>query len=153
MRRTSHLYPMRRAKCKQVSSRWLWNSGGSAVPPHSGQTCGGRLRCMRWWAAAQQPFDRSMGGEHSVHDWKTTEEQRKWIKVEFIFISLEDKFLAPSRSKHSQWFVLVWFLGNAPQPLLCCWTELDTQDIYYCYNAPPLLSYWILLYVAGVLGL
>lgn len=72
----SHLYPMRRAKCKQIWSRCVWNSGCLAVPPQSGQTWGGQPWWMRWWAAALQLLGSSMGGEHSVQGWRTTEEER-----------------------------------------------------------------------------
>lgn len=74
-RAITHLYPMRRAKCKQVSSRCVWKCACLAVPPHSGQMCGWQLWWMRWWAAALQLLGRSIGGEHSVHDWRTTEEE------------------------------------------------------------------------------
>lgn len=40
----SHLYPIRRTKCKHVSSKCVWNSSWSTEHPHSGQTCGLQLR-------------------------------------------------------------------------------------------------------------
>lgn len=65
-----HLYPTRRVKCKHVSSKCVWSSSWSTEQPHSGQTWGLQLRWMRWWAAALQLLDRSIGGEHSVQVWR-----------------------------------------------------------------------------------
>lgn len=105
LKKASHLYPMRRAKCKQVSSRCVWNCGCLAVPPHSGHTCGGRLWWMRWWAAALQLFGRSMGGEQSVHgcgggrDGKFR--PKAGVKLELILIHDETTGETQTQKTHS----------------------------------------------------
>lgn len=56
-----HLYPTRRDKCRQASRRWVWKLACRKLPPHSGQTWGGRFLCIRWWALKLQRLGSIMG--------------------------------------------------------------------------------------------
>lgn len=59
--RCGDLYPTRREKCRQASRRWVWKLACRKLPPHSGQTWGGRFLCMRWWALKLQRLGSIMG--------------------------------------------------------------------------------------------
>lgn len=61
---------MRRAKCRQASSRWVWKLACRATPPHSGHTCGALCLWILWWAETAHGLGSIMGGEHCVHVWR-----------------------------------------------------------------------------------
>lgn len=71
-----HLYPIRLAKCRQASSRWVWKLACRAMPPHSGQTWGALCLWILWWADTAHGLGSIMGGEHCVHVWKRTEKKQ-----------------------------------------------------------------------------
>lgn len=129
-----HLYPMRLAKCRQASSRWVWKLACLAMPPHSGQTWGARCLWILWWADTAQELGSIMGGEHCVHVWNRRGKKGKSNKNQ------TRPTLCHSRKRgntDSPSWENLWSAGSGWPAQLCQRIAFGTLDIWSCCTAAP----------------